>query len=182
MRKDKIIQEIKILREKYIKCRAYFPYISSEMMGQKQFITPPLYRGEGHTCIFQFHEPITEKDIKNNNEIGHWINQNVIIRLYALLDSNHIVSNKVKIRKEIDSWEYVDILRRLRGIFAHASGHYDKKNDDHKKLIAEINKQFNLSYDPEELVEFPLSIDKIISPLFNGCIGYIKNLVKFEKS
>lgn len=170
--KEKIIKEIKLLRKNYIKCRAYFPCLSEEIIGEKQFITPDLYRKKGYKIVFEFHEPITEKDIRRNNEIGHWINQNVIIRLYALLDSNHVV---VDIDKCVDGGVDVDIVKRLRNPFAHGSGHYNKKAK-HRKLVEDINMHFDLNYDPNKIDEFPLSIDKIILPLFDGCIKYIQNL------
>lgn len=58
-------------------------------------------------------KPLTKKDIQRNNEIGHWINENVVVRLCAILQSHSILSEKVSIDKSIDGWKEVDLLRRL---------------------------------------------------------------------
>ncbi len=45
---------------------------------------------------------------------SHWLNENFIVRLYAVMESHGLVGEKINIRKDLDGWEELDILRRLR--------------------------------------------------------------------
>ena len=111
--------------------------------------------------------------IKRNNEIGHWINQNVIVRLYSIMEYYGLVSNNIKIDQLLPGWEELDILRRLRQIFSHKSGKYDPNNNMEKKLKQKIISHFNMSI--SDYNDFPLNIDEVIDPIFSGCKNYVRS-------
>jgi hypothetical protein len=97
------------------------------------------------------------------------LNENFIIRLFALLESYGIYS---KIDKELEGSEEIDILRRLRMVLAHSLGKYHPNDPDQRKLVDRIIKRMGLRID--DPAEFPLDIDKVIDPLVRGCKTYIK--------
>jgi len=142
------------------------------MIGSQQLKTAPFYWNKGFPVTFSFSGPLTQKDIQKNNEVGHWINENVVVRLYAILQSYSILSETTSINQSMDGWKEVDLLRRLRNVIAHTSGRYNPNNIDHKKLLEELVSHFNLSNGNRK--EFPLLIDKVIYPLFEGSKRYVR--------
>jgi hypothetical protein len=145
------------------------------MVGSQQLSTAPFYWHKGFRITFSFNKPLTKKHIQKNNEIAHWINENVIVRLYAILESYRILSEKISIDHLIDGSKEVDLLRRLRNVIAHTSGRYNPNNADHKNLLKELISHFGLSNGNRK--EFPLDIDKVIYPLFEGCKRYVQGKI-----
>ena len=173
---DTVLKDIDDLRDQFTNCRAYFPYMSMNHVGLSQISTAPYYISQGFKIQFNFSIPLTEYHIQKNNEIGHWINQSVIVRLYALMEYYGLVSNKIKIDQSEPGWKELDILRRLRQIFSHKSGKHDPRNNMEKKLIQQIISHFNMSISDHN--DFPLNIDEVIDPIFSGCKTYVRSKLK----
>ncbi len=174
---EEIIKEMDAQFKKFVNCRAHFPYLNESVLGKKQLVTAPYYMKKGFEIFFHFNQAITEEHIIKSNEIGHWINQNFIIRLYALLEYHQIVSKKISIDQTIKGWEELDLLRRLRQFFSHTSGKYNPHDKDQKKLLQRLTKHFKLSLKNPR--DFPISLDTVVEPLFKGCKEYVKG--KFAK-
>lgn len=159
--------------------RALFPFTNDSMIGQSSFRTAPYYRNKGFDVIFEFGRNLNEKDIQRIISVGHWINQNYIIRICSLLEAKKIipVEGNGKIDQTIEGWEEVDLVRRLRNHFAHSLGKYDHNDPEEKILYERIVNHFNvtLAKNSLEAVDFPIPIDVVIEPLTNGCKKYIKN-------
>ena len=167
-----LLVAIEVLWKNFNNCRAYFPYIPKEAKGTKEATTAPYYIEQGFGVRFVFSEGISEKDIEKINEIGHWINQNVIIRLCALLESYHIMSNIIEINFDLDGAEHVNMARRLRNCFAHSSGTFKPDDSEHRKTLNLMKN--NLWITTDESTDWPLSIDTVIQPLFEGCVKYVE--------
>jgi len=172
---DTLLREIDNLLNIFRNCKAYFPSMTDENIGQQSVSTAPYYWNKGFNISFNFSSPLTKDNIKKNNEISHWLNQNVIIRLYALLESNHVISNNIQIDQAIDGWKELDLVRRLRGGFVHGSGKYKRNKPEHDKLFNELNQYFSLNLDANAYDDFPISIHTVIDPLFEGCKRYIRD-------
>ena len=169
---DVILGEIDILKTQFTNCRAYFPHMTNASIGCRNINTAPFYLNKGFNITFAFNQPLVEEDVRKNNEIADWINQNVLVRLCAMLESYGILSKGIRINKSIDGWKELDLLRRLRDVFAHTSGKYNPHNKDQRKLVQKLICHFKLSNkDPQS---FPLDIDKVIYPLFEGCKKYVE--------
>lgn len=182
-----IIKEIKLHRRYLLKARSVFPHMHGSMQGAKQFPTPEFYQNYGFNVNFSFDEPLTINKIREFNGIGYWINQNYVVRLYALLNSYKIVfTNKEKESEEgsidtsLEGHNEIDILRRLRNEFAHSSGWYNSKDQGKRKLRNRIIKHFSLQESdyPEPHHKFPIPIDKVLMPLTEGCINYVNAYIK----
>jgi hypothetical protein len=166
---DQLDDQIEFLH----RSRSLFPHLSPSVVGQTRFDTAPNYQNRGPNISFHFATVLTVEFIEQFNDLGHWINQNVAFRLYAVLESNQLVSRTIRIQ-DTDGHNDVDILRRLRNEFGHGSGRYDGRDPEKRKLLERIVSHFHLS--PAEYAEdgpwFPIPIDKGLVPLAEGSKRY----------
>jgi hypothetical protein len=154
-------------------CKAHFPYVSPEAKGEKLVGTAPYYIAQGFNVQFFFSEGISEEDIKRINKISHWLNQNFIIRLCAILESYGVISTagtSNQIDFNIEGAKHVNLVRRLRHCFAHSSGRYDPNNNKHRETMGFINETLGVS--TEGITDWPISINTVLRPLYEGCIKY----------
>ena len=168
-----IIDQIDEFRSFFLKVRSRFPYMSETAIGLTSFSPPAYYKNHGIDLEIQLTEPVTVNVKDENNAIAHFINQNFILRLYAILNYYGFVSESISLKKESPGFLEVDLLRRLRNIYAHSIGKYNSDNDDHVKLREVMTKRFGINiihYD-----EFPLNIDEVLDEIIAGCKLYIKH-------
>ncbi|MEE9555462.1 MAG: hypothetical protein V3W18_14345 [candidate division Zixibacteria bacterium] len=165
-----IIKEMDILWQNLLNCRAYFPASTDTIIGQTTVLTAPYYRKSGLKIRFCFDEPLTRSNIDKINDIGHWINQNFVIRLFALLDSHNVLSD---LDSNVDGFKDIDIIKRLRNIFAHSSGKYNPRKSKHKKILRDMEKHL-VGIKIQDIQDFPLAIETVLQPLFNGCRRYVE--------
>jgi hypothetical protein len=165
-----IINEIDNIYMYFRYSRAFFPYLNSEVAGNTN---SQLFNiNKNLRASINYTKPLTNEYIAFNNRVGHYLNQNSIIRLYALLDYHQIISDKVRIDKSLPGFDEVDILRRLRKLFSHKSAKYNYQQTEQKKLVDRIIKHFNI--DISEPEDFPISIDTVITTLLIKTKEYIK--------
>jgi len=169
-----ILKEMDTLWSAFCNCRAHFPCVGDEAVGQTAIRTAPWYLQQGFDVWLCFPKPLTKKNVSDFNAIGHWLNQNFIVRLCALLEARHVLSDEEKIDQDLQEWERIDIIRRLRNLFAHSSGHYKRQCAKHRKLLEKMNENLRLSLSTESTTEFPLGISDVLNPLFEGCKEYVK--------
>jgi hypothetical protein len=173
---DELLDALNTLWTSFNNCRAHFPYIPDTAVGIKSAKTAPFYVKQGFNVSFVFSDGLSKEEISKINHIGHWINQNFIIRLYALLESFHVISDNVNINPALDGSEHVDIVRRLRNYFAHSSGRFNSSDEKHKMTMEVIGEKFGISV--ENSTEWPLSINTVLKPLYKGCVTYSKQKMK----
>lgn len=172
----RLLNEIENLKSYYYALRSFFPYMNNKLINQSEITTGLFYSMKGFQVSFKFTPPLNEKSIIQMNHIGHYINQNFIVRLYAMLESYKMTPETEQEYKIVNA---VNIIRRLRNIFAHTSGKYEPTDMEYKQketmsmLVAYCPKL--VQKDPEKYNDWPLAIDEVIEPLFNGCIEYIKD-------
>jgi hypothetical protein len=72
-----------------LRTRAVFPYVDPSKLppGQREFRTAPFYANRGHNVRFVFDSPLTKKEAERISAIGHWINQNYVVRLCSVLEA-----------------------------------------------------------------------------------------------
>ncbi|MBD3229650.1 MAG: hypothetical protein GF329_15825 [Candidatus Lokiarchaeota archaeon] len=135
--------------------------------------TPPGYIGTKINIRIKFAGDYDQDTIDRFNEIARYLNQNVIIQLYALMNYYKLVGDNISINHNVSGWKELDLLRRLRNIFAHKTGIVNHKVKKEAKLFNEIIQHFNLKKDTIDRRHFPLPSDRVIMKLFDGCIRYI---------
>lgn len=167
---EEIIDQIDSIYQFFRYSRSFIPYINPNLAGQKPSL--PFNISKNVKSKIDFNEPLSEEFISFNNQTGHFLNQNFLIRLYDLLDYHQIVSAKEKINKNLLGADEIDILRRLRKLFSHTSGKYNKDESEKDKLAKRIISHFKLQItDPNE---FPISIDTVITPIVIKTKEYVR--------
>ncbi len=183
--RSRLAHEIDAQLESLMSVRAVFPYMGSDMLGKRTVRTAPLYRAKGLDVRFHFPDGLTRKSISKVNGIGHWVNQSYIIRLCALLEANGVIPSRRqgRIDQAVDGHKDIDILRRLRGVFAHTDGQYDREKSEHRKLYNKIRAHYNLAViGADKAASFPLSIDTVLIPLTKRCRSYADEVLSRSKA
>jgi hypothetical protein len=128
----------------------------------------------GLEISFVLSRGLTSDDIERNNAIAHWMNENAIVRLCALMEYRKLIprEGEGKIDQDVQGWKELDPLRRLRNIFAHKSSGYNPNNRCEKRFVTELITYLRLNID--EPTDFPLDIARVIDPLFEGCKSYVR--------
>ena len=181
VRYAELVRQINIQIDYLWHSRAVFPHMQENMIGAKDCHTAPYYQNLGFNITFSFAEPLTAESVAEIDEIGHWINQNFVVRLCALLEFYKVIGPEdsgIKINHQLDGHDEVDITRRLRNEFAHTAGEYDPADPKARELYERIVNKFSLGTEsnPEIGGKFPIPIDKVLIPLAEGCKHYIKAL------
>ncbi len=182
---NNILQLIDVQIRNLIISRSMLPLLRNDLIGAKVFPTAPFYRSRSWDVTFSFRKPLTEQMISDFNSAGRWVNESFIIRLYALLEANDIVpkDGKGKIVQQLEGHEAIDILRRLRRIYAHTPGHYNPSDSEKRKLFERIVKTYSLEeLDPDTADVFPVPIDKFLIPMADGCKRYVMALAQREST
>jgi hypothetical protein len=153
--------------------RSVFPRLGHHLVGKSKFEAPPYYRQLGFNVEVELGSPMTCEFIDGLNDIAHWINENFVLRLFAVLAS-HGLFDGTPIRIDVDGHEEMDILRRLRNKIGHGSGRYDPTDADKKKLYDRLVQHFKV--DPKAYLEdtskYPLAVGQVLVPLAEACKRY----------
>ncbi len=96
---------------------SYLSYARPTHVGKTILESPPYYRRKGLKFKLQFEKPLTQKEVTKLKGLGYWINQSVVIRLYTLLAYHGVISDEIKLRKELEGNEEVDIGKGFENIF-----------------------------------------------------------------
>jgi hypothetical protein len=179
MNKKLILEIIDELLNDFFKIRARFPSIGYDKIGQQRLRLPAYFQKKGLDAEIDFGSPLSRDDITGNNDLAHWINQNVLIRLYSILNSFQIIGDRIAINKNMDGSRELDFLRRLRNQFTHNLGELNTHNPEQVKLATEINEHFKLGI--TDIQDFDVSIDKVIEPIFSACKKYVESFEVFEE-
>jgi hypothetical protein len=160
--------------QRLLRSRSVFPHLHASLAGHRHARTAPFYISHGFNVAFDFGHPLSKDEIKALNDIGHWTNQNFIVRLCAVLEDGGLLGNGVSIRRDCPGNEEVDLLRRLRNVVAHTDGVYDPSNATHKTLYDRLISHFKLAPNehPETDGKFPIPIDEVLLPLAKRCKAY----------
>jgi hypothetical protein len=173
---EEILSEIEELQSFFESCRAHFPRLTDDHIGLTHIPPVSHYVLQGLEISFSFTPRLTQDDIKRNNEIAHWINQNAAVRLCAIIEHHKIATKKYKLNESIEGYREVSLLCELRNIFAHKSGRYKPTEKHEKKFVRKLVAHFRLEIDNPE--DFPPDISKGIDPIFEGCKSYVRGKLK----
>ncbi|MBK7946776.1 MAG: hypothetical protein IPJ85_16380 [Flavobacteriales bacterium] len=140
MQKEECLQEMEVLWKNFTTVRGALPYLRPNRVGQRRVASPGFYKVKGIDLALEFSKPLDESDIKRYNGMGYWVNQSFVIWLYALLEYFGLVES---IDMTHPNGADVNILRRLRRIFAHTNGRYNSNDPDEKKLFDAIIERYH---------------------------------------
>lgn len=173
MDKVELIKDIDDLWDHFFQVRATYPYERPNHVGQTFIESAPYYKLKGLDLRVEFGRPLTIDDIERLRELGYWVNQSVIIRLYALFEYHGVVSGTARINTTLAGYQELDILRLLRKYFAH-TGRYNQTDKEQKRLFDRVVSHFKLiGHDKDR---FPLPIDAVIQVIFEKVKIYIRQI------
>jgi hypothetical protein len=114
---------------------------------------------------------MTGQFISDLNNLAHWLNENFVLRLFAVLESNGLYRAGIK---DLDGRDELDITRRLRNMIGHG-GLYDPDDAEKRRLYDRIVQHFHVdsqSYLDDPTV-YPLGVGQVLVPLARGCQRYV---------
>jgi len=168
------------LWDNYFRCKSFFPADVKRFVGQRQ-IPVYLYYAEGGSSIaFEFNEDISNEQANQIHEIGHWVSQSFVVRLYALLESyqkeifvenSEGCSKRYVVNERLNGAKFIKVVKGLRNYFAHSSGRFRPDRKDHRKTM-ELMRECLEDMPDGEPSKWPLGIDTVLEPLFKGCRAY----------
>jgi hypothetical protein len=169
---DEIYNSIKDVYAKFRSSRAYFPYIRESDLTKT--LPPPFTIFNDIEIQIKYNHPIDEIFRDYNNSIGHFLNQNFLLRLFAVLQYHGIYDGFDKTR-----YKKLQILKQLRNEFGHGLGTYNPTSPKDKKLMKNIVTEFNL---PDiDYSDFPISIDTVINEIVNESLRCVTELSQKPK-
>jgi len=169
---NQIIKEIDDLYHIFMSCKSIFPKLDYSMKGETSTPTAPFYQNQGYNLSLHFGHPLTTEFIEVHHNIGNWINENAIVRLYGILNYHKLY---IKIDQSFEGWKHIDLCRRIRNIITKTKLNYNPNDTDNLKLREEIIEFYNLKQNEYEEGEIPTPVDSVITPMFEGCKTYISN-------
>lgn len=171
--KKEILLAINNLLLMHKACRAQFPNLKAHHLGE-QIIKPPIfYKDVTFIDYVKLKDSIDEESFHRINSIGHFLNQNVIIRLHSILNYYRIIGDEISIDQTIAGWKEIDLTRRLRNVFSHSKGTFNPNSKDHVFLAKRIVEDYKLKVKNKEPKGFLIPIDELLVPLFDGCRRYV---------
>lgn len=190
MRRE-ILDAFTALTEYALHARSFSPRLSNDLIGALFYVTPKYFQQSNRTTITQFNRPIDLPFVKLQNEVAHWTNQNIIVRLYSILDEFNVfkyawtlMEHKVPtsgkgtaIKVPCEDWSPIMLVYALRQRFAHERGRFDCHNEVHRGIQCVIDRIFQIdSQEAGQLQEFALPVDEVIVPLISKCQEFVKKI------
>lgn len=162
-----IFKEILELDSYFRHSKKFFRYIEDKDIGKYE--TQPYNVNNQITFVMRFNEPITQNLQVLHSKVGHYLNQNYLIRLYEILKHYGIAGKNID--KSLKGSEDILILWELRCKFAHGLGKYDSTKKKDRDLLAKLKHRYNETRINKD--EFPVSQDKTIKGIIHGIRSYL---------
>ncbi len=168
---EEIIFKIEEIRVYHFSIRRAYRYISEEDIGSKELSSKVIMIKNSYSSLLKFDKEIDSDTRSEINGMGHFLNQNILIRLYALIEY-YGFTKPIDNKKE--GYRDVEILKKLRDKFAHSRGKYNSTKNKDVKLLMELIDRFGINKMDLVEGEFPLPKDKVINTIFNSCKLYVR--------
>lgn len=149
--------------------RAAFP--SKIKKRYPKYKSPPYYSSKGIELSIEYNY-IDQNLLQSLDGIGHWLNQNFVIRLFGILNEHNVdVSGK------IDENEFTKIVAYLRQkVGAHSKGKRNPQNAEAKEVTNLLRKHFDEGIDRKDVEQFNLTVNTVLYGLKDECISYVESL------
>lgn len=132
--------------------------------------SPPDYYAESPYAEVVMKRPVDTADVDQNNEVAHWINENFIVRLYAILQVFGIAKSDLC---DAPGYDHYKVVRRLRDKIAHGSSRYNSDRAEDRDALERLRRVCP-GFTPPDRYDgnFDLSISEVLWPLASGCRDY----------
>lgn len=186
---SELLEKMKDIRTLLMVSKDYISFMNWEIIGHNKTGPAPLYNFESPLPGYLkcWDNNLTHEDIELNNKVTLLINQNFLVRLRSLFDYYDVMSDRYDppnnnykgLCQSIPEWEDMWILRCLRNKYSHGPGSFNISEDKDIELYEIIVYKYGVDRELWEEYypnEFPLSIEKVLIPMFNNCYQYVKAL------
>ncbi|HQN92682.1 MAG TPA: hypothetical protein PLQ09_01065 [Prolixibacteraceae bacterium] len=178
---EEVLQQIQRLWDWHFTMRNFVHYQNGSNIGRINF--GGIFKFHDRSLKYQYilDKPIDSQFNRDFNAIGHYLNQNVIIRLLGIIQDNKIVSKKQNVEPDYQGSKEVELLLKLRNVIAHESGKFNPLIKEHCIIAKMQMNVLGIDFDIENATEFDLSIDKVIRPLFDGAKRYVTDFYRVRQ-
>ena len=169
---DEICTEVEIQWEYLLITRAVFT--ANFRNATTSFTTPSFYSDRG--IKFEIGMPVERSPtfIRAQHGIAYWHNQNFVIRLFGILDKYGIIRHGVLVGSDV-----IKLIKRLRNkLGAHNTGRNPTDKADLRQATRIINRLYDKNVNLEQVTEYAIAIDKVLEPMKNQVIQFVKTLAK----
>jgi hypothetical protein len=158
----------------FLRNRSLCGYIPLDAVGMRHLQPGDYYDVATPYEFIVFKEPITLESRAAHNAVATWNNENFMLRLWAILESNGFTK---PLRESAARAGSVKVLKGLRQHFGHGSGRFDLSKPEHRRLNRDIAALFPVVGDAAGI---PLSIDTVLEPMLAHCREYVQDVLKHE--
>lgn len=151
----------------FLKNRSLCGYLPPSAIGMRRLMPGYYYDGSTPYESIIFKESVTPESRAAHNAVATWNNENFILRLWAILESNGFTK---PIRGGAVRADHVRLLKELRQHFGHGSGRFDLSKPEHRRLHRDFARLFPDVASEERI---PLSIDTVLEPMLLYCREYV---------
>jgi len=137
-----------------------------------EYESPQFYIDKGVHFRVRVLLPLPQVMERRLGDVGHWLNQNYIIRLFGILDQDGVITAG---KNERNPYTLILALLRQR-VGAHSRGYRNPKSREVRKLTKLIEEHLKISIEPEDAQHFNLAIDTILYTLKEYCVVFIRSL------
>jgi hypothetical protein len=184
---SELLEKMDEIRTLLMVSKDYISFMNKEIIGHKKIGPAPIYNFESPLPRYLkcWDRNLNQEDVELNNKVTLLINQNFLIRLRSLFEYYEVMKRGIDppnnfegLCKDIPEWEDMWILRRLRNKFGHGPGSFNISDEENIELYEQIVYRYRIDselweeYYPDE---FPLSIEKVLLPMFNNCYKYVES-------
>ena len=163
------VDAIDDLWDRFYMARSLFPRMDAAMAGVRAW-EPPEYYAESPYAAVVMKRPVDLHDVDLNNDVAHWINENLIVRLYAILQVFEVAKADLP---DAPGYDHYRVVRRLRDKIAHGSSRYNAARSEDRDALERLRRICPGFTPPEEYGgRFDLSISEVLWPLALGCRDY----------
>jgi len=169
MEKRDILNEILELDSYFRHSKKFFRFIDDEDINKYE--TQPYNVNPQTKFIMKFDQPISKDLQLLHSRVGHYLNQNYLIRLYEILKHYKIAGKNLD--NTLRGSEDIEILWELKCKFAHGLGKYDSAIKEDRDILAKLMFRYKEEHIVED--EFLISQDKTIKQIIHGIVSYLKD-------
>jgi hypothetical protein len=167
---EEICAEIELQWECHLISRAAFP--SGLMNKLLEYESPQFYSDQGVSVKVRVALPLSQVMERRLGDVGHWLNQNYIIRLFGILNQDGVITAG---KNEGNPYTLILALLRQR-VGTHSRGYRNPKSREVRRLTKLIEDHLNTSIEPKDAQHFDLAIDTILYALKEHCVVFIRSL------
>jgi hypothetical protein len=167
---EEICEEVERQWEYHFIARAAFPANILQVI--PEYESSPYHIQHGAQMNVRVPVPLSPLMARGLEGIGHWLNQNYIVRLFGILAEYQVITAGKQAKNPSTR-----ILASLRPkVGAHSRGYRNPESGKVRKLTQLIQEHLDSSVLPDDVRHFNLSIHPVLQTLKEHCVTFVRSL------